>query len=254
MNDQLRTKNGYGDFGNLSKNYNKSRKGFPDEVIDYIFQKAGREHPFILDIGCGTGIATEQLHEKGAEVVGTDIDVEMIRQAKTDNRYCIDYKVAPAETQPSASHQFDAVTAFSAFHWFANKESLGETKRVLRPNGFFFAINKNEVGDFKKRNKEILRQFIRKELPNIKKKYNPKKVLGEDDFQSVEEKTFSVIEYFSPEEAIWYIQTMSMWNLVPEGKRVAALEKLSEHFREVMKDGRVERKLEITVVSGVYLS
>src|SRR3989344_8376373 len=186
MNDQLRTKNGYGDFGNLSKNYNKSRKGFPDEVIDYIFQKAGREHPFILDIGCGTGIATEQLHEKGAEVVGTDIDVEMIRQAKTDNRYCIDYKVAPAETQPSASHQFDAVTAFSAFHWFANKESLGEIKRVLKPNGFFFAINKNEVEDFKRENKRILQQFAERELPDAKKEYDPAVILRERGFRSID--------------------------------------------------------------------
>ena len=248
----MRTKNGYGDFGNLSKNYAKVRKGFPDEVIDYIFQKTGSEHPLILDIGCGTGIATEQLREKGAEIVGTDVDAEMIRQAKMDNQYRIDYKVAPAETQPSVSHQFDAVTAFSAFHWFANKESLGEIKRVLKPNGFFFAINKNEVEDFKRENKRILQQFAERELPDAKKEYDPAVILRERGFRSIDKKSFPVTEYFSPSEAVEYVQTMSIWNLVPENKRSEALKKFSEHFKQITRGGKVERGLKVVIVSGQY--
>lgn len=250
MSAVARAKKGYGDFGNLSKNYDKARKGFPIESIDYIFEKIGKEKPHILDIGCGTGIATEQLLEKGAEVIGTDVDARMIRQTEADNRHHIKYQVAPAEKQPFANNAFDAVTAFSAFHWFANETVLNEIKRVLKPEGLFFAINKNEVGDFKKKNKETLQRFIEKELPDVKREYNPKKILRENGLLSVEEKIFSTVEYFSPEEAIEYIQTMSVWNLVPEGKRAPALKELLGHFDAVVTNGKVTRELEITVVSG----
>ena len=192
MKQSARKKNGYGDFGNLSKNYAKARKGFPDEAYDYIFQKIRKDHPLILDIGCGTGIASEQLCEKGAEVSGTDIDADMIREAKADNRYSIEYRVARAEKQPFKDRAFDAVTAFSAFHWFANKSTLHEIKRVLKPAGLFFAVNKNETGDFKKRNKEILRRFIEETVPDIKKEYEPKRTLEENGFVRIEEKIFSV--------------------------------------------------------------
>lgn len=251
MSTATRTKKGYGDFGNLSKNYDKARKGSPAESIDYIFKKIGKEKPYILDIGCGTGIATEQLLENGAEAIGTDIDAEMIRLAKADNRYRIEYQVAPAEKQPFASNRFDAVTAFSAFHWFASKAALDEIKRVLKPGGVFFAINKNEIGDFKKKNKEILQQFIDREIPDVKKEYDPKRVLQRNGFQSVEERAFPVTEYFTPEEALGYVQTMSVWNLVPIQTKDEALKKLTMHFIENTTNGKIERRLNIVVASGV---
>lgn len=250
MRKILRTKKGYGNFGNLSKNYDRVRKGFPAETIDYILKKIGKEKPYILDMGCGTGIATEELREKGACVVGTDIDAKMIHQAEANNRYQIKYYVAPAEKQPFEDKKFDAVTAFSAFHWFTNKKVLDEIKRVLKPKGFFFAVNKNEVGDFKKKNKKILHRFIKKKPPDVKKKYNPKKILGGNNFRPVEEKTFPITEYFNPAEAVDYVQTMSIWNLLPEKKKREALEQLSKHFKRIMRNGRVERQLDIVVISG----
>lgn len=251
MDGVIRIKKGYGDFGALSKNYDKARKGFPDEAIGYIIEKIGKERPCILDIGCGTGIATEQLCGKGANVIGTDIDADMVKQTEEGNRYRIECQVAPAKRQPFEDKKFDAVTAFSAFHWFANKEVLKEIKRVLRPGGFFFAVNKNEVGDFKKNNKEILRQFIEQEVPNIKREYDPRKVLEENGFQSVEESIFPTTEYFSLGEAVEYIQTMGIWNLVPENRRNETKNALREHFSQTTNPrGHVERELNIEVVSG----
>lgn len=251
MSTILRTKKGYGDFGNLSKNYSNARKGFPCEIAGYILEKIGKKRSYVLDIGCGTGIATEQLREKGVNVIGTDIDAEMIKQAEMNNQYRIEYYVAPAERQPFENKKLDAATAFSAFHWFANKEALGEIRRILKPGGRFFAVNKNKIGDFKKQNKEILKKFIEKNLPDAKKEYDPRKVLEENSFRSVEVMAFPSIEYFSPDEAVEYIQTMSIWNLVLEDKRSEALEMLAEHFKRTMNNGAVDRRFEIGIVSGI---
>lgn len=250
MDEALKKDSGYGNFGNLSKKYDEVRKGFPNEVIDLIFQKIGKEKPFILDIGCGTGIATKQLHDKGATAVGTDIDAHMIQEAQVDKDNSIDYQVASADTQPFQDNTFDAVTAFSAFHWFSTKETLEEIKRILKPGGVFFAINKNEVGDFKRKNKEILQQFVTQSLPDIKKEYNPKKILEENGYREIEEKIISVTERFTVPEAVDYIQTMSVWNLVPEEVKGVALDKLTRHFQQTEREGFVDRELAVHIVFG----
>ena len=247
----LTQKNGYGHFGNLSVNYAKARKEFPDESVSYIFSRLNNEKPYILDIGCGTGIATEQLRKKGAKVIGTDIDPDMIKQAQVRNLYNIEYLVAPARQQPFASARFDAVTAFSAFHWFANKKVLDEIKRILKPRGMFFAINKNEAGDFKKEYKEVLKEFIDQELPNAKNGYDPARLLKENELSFVKEKNFPLSEFFTPEEAKTYIQSVSLWNLVPDNKKYEALKAVTDYLlRRADANGKIERKLGVVVVSG----
>lgn len=251
MTTATRTQKWYGDFGILSKNYCTARRGFPDESVAYIFEILEKKSSYILDMGCGTGIATRQLCEKGARIVGTDIDNQMVRQAEMESAREIEYRVAPAERQPFADQTFDAVTAFSAFHWFANKEALNEIKRVLKPDGVFFVVNKNETGDFKRRNKEILQRFISRTIPDIKKEYNPRMVLEANGFRNVIERHFHTAEYFSPEEALAYIQTMSVWNLISVEQKGAALNALRKHFSEIsITDRIIERKLDVVVISG----
>lgn len=251
MTTALRTKEGYGDFGVLSENYRTARNGFPDESIAYIFEVLGKKNPRILDMGCGTGIATTQLYKRGVQLVGTDVDAKMIQQANAENPYEIQYQVAHAGKQPFENKRFDAVTAFSAFHWFANTETLNEIKRILKPDGVFFVVNKNEVGDFKRKNKEILQRFISDAIPDVKKEYNPKKILEKNGFQSVQEQHFSTTEYFSSKEALAYIQTMSVWNLVPVVNRYDALNELHTHFSLISNtNGTIARELDVTIVSG----
>ncbi len=241
---------GYGIFGNLSENYGKARRNFPQELIMKIFSKLGSAHPSLLDMGCGTGIATQQLRQYGADVIGTDIDPEMIVKAKLHNPYNIKYLVASAERQPFTEKMFDGITAFSSFHWFAHEHAINEIKRLLKKRGIFFIINKNESGDFKKKNKAILQCFINEDMPDIKKTYDPKKILEDNEFSNVEEINYRAIEFFTPLQALEYVQSMSIWNLVPESKKTAALKALQNHFSEISENGLIRRALNVVLVYG----
>jgi ubiquinone/menaquinone biosynthesis C-methylase UbiE len=247
----LRKEDGYGDFGTLSSCYNSARKRFAIDAIKLIMSRFDGSKPLILDIGCGTGIATRQLNEGGGILIATDISDLMIRQAQRYNMSKIKYMVAPAEKQPFREAMFDAVTTFSAFHWFARVDVVDEVKRVLKPGGFFFVVNKNELGGFKDGYRNILKQFIDSPLPDAKADFNPLKILRENGFVCVEEKTFDTVEIFSPKEAIKYIQTVSLWNLVPNRKRHQATQEILKYIKRVAdKDGNVERILKTVVVSG----
>ncbi len=115
----------------------------------------------------------------------------------------------------------------------------------------FFAVNKNDVGDFKKEYKELLGKFIEGELPNAKKKYDPETILEENGFKNVQEKRIPVSEFFMLPQALAYLQSVSLWNLVPKDKKAEALQAIGEYCKSKLVNDRIERKLEIVGVVGV---
>lgn len=237
-------KYGYGNFGNLSQNYAKARQEFPVEVIDWFWSFFKDKDIHVLDLGCGTGISTRQIAKQGGAVVGCDKDELMIVEA-IKYKDGLEYVVAAAEKLPFRDNQFDALTAFSAFHWFVNEEALNEIKRVLKPSGFFYVANKNDMGDFKKGYKDIIKSVLGYNLPEAKKDYEPAALLSAAGFSSVQIKDFETIEYFTVSEALQYLQSVSLWNLVPDDLRQKTLEKLEHYCQQHLENGKTGRKLNV---------
>jgi len=160
-------------YGTLSENYARARREYPDEVMDYLWTFLKEQKPKILDIGCGTGIATRQLARRGADVIGTDRDSSMIGQALKESDG-IKYIVAEAEHLPLPDATFDAVTAFSSFHWMEHVTALQEIKRVLKNYGVVFIANK-EDGPLRMEYRQIMKKFFKPEASSIQREYNPEK-------------------------------------------------------------------------------
>jgi ubiquinone/menaquinone biosynthesis C-methylase UbiE len=132
--------------------YKVSCESFPQMVFKELLnllnlQKAGSS-PIIIDVGCGTGIATQQLTYIVAWIFGCDIDEKAIEVAKAEDRLgSVIYKVADTCNLPFEDNYAHAITAFNALHCFKDVVSMSEIKRVLKPNGIFFVVNKNSVGE-----------------------------------------------------------------------------------------------------------
>lgn len=240
-----------GNFGKVREAYVAVRQAFPQEVIEYIWQYVAADQPAILDLGCGTGIATRQLAEhQEVSIIGCDIDQQMIEAAQEMPAPNIKYFTAPASHLPFASDEFDVVTAFSAFHWFKDEHSLTEIQRVLKKGGSFFVVNKNDIRGFRKGYKPKLAHFLDKELPSPKDNYDPAIILQRSGFVNVVTKTFLSKEQFSISDALRHIQSASAWSEVPVDKEQEALELMRGHVAETMVDGQAIRELEIVVVVG----
>lgn len=89
----------------------------------------------VLDLACGTGDFCELVRGRGAEVIGVDFALQMLRQARTRGND-FDSVQADAEWLPFRSGAFDVVTCGFALRNFVGLEAvLVEITRVLKPGG-----------------------------------------------------------------------------------------------------------------------
>ncbi len=91
---------------------------------------AGRD---ALDAGCGTGRYARLLAARGARVVGVDLSLPMIAQAKAANRGLV---CASVDALPFATRSFDVVVSGLALGDVPHlAPAVVELARVLRPGG-----------------------------------------------------------------------------------------------------------------------
>ncbi len=241
-----------GTFGEFAKEYERARRPYPKETFNFVAAYAGVDNPMILDMGCGTGISTRQLAAYG-KVTGCDPDPRMLRAAKKHKKINGEkYIVGTAECIPCKDSSVDAVTAFAAFHWFDNAKALGEIMRVLRPGGVFCVVNKTGLKSWGNGYRGAIIKTIGREIARFKEdSYNPRRSLRKFGFKRVTVRTWKKVELFDVENALEYVQSVSIWNSVPASLRSKALAGLGSYFSAMKKKtGKIERRLVVRAVLG----
>jgi SAM-dependent methyltransferase len=117
-------------FGADAQRYDQARPGYPDALVARIV--AGSPGPDVLDVGCGTGIATRQLQAAGCAVLGVEPDARMADFARARG---LQVEVATFEAWQPAGRTFDAVIAAQSWHWVDPVAGAVKAAQVLRPDG-----------------------------------------------------------------------------------------------------------------------
>jgi len=123
--------------------YDRYRPSPPREVLDVLTVVAGVERPcLVVDLGCGTGLATRAWAERADEVIGVEPNPRMIERARrgTDQPNVCYVEAYGADTS-LPDGRADLVTSFQSFHWMEPQPVLAEAVRILRDGGVFAACD-----------------------------------------------------------------------------------------------------------------
>lgn len=238
-------------FGESAALYNTTRQPYAVDVIDKvasIFGMTGSRS--ILDLGCGTGIATRQLAARGFRMVGTDVDPDMIEEARAFGQAGI-YEVADASHLDFPDAHFDGATAFGAFHWFSDEASVRSILRVLRAGAAFAVVNKNDTGDFRETIVEIVSRHVAVDAARPKRDYQPAKTLAAFGFDAVETASIPVIEHLSPTQTLAHVRSMRLWEEVPPSLHGVIEDELRAYIADRLDAlGAFQRPLAVALVWG----
>lgn len=115
-------------YNEIAEGYNELHKAEQLQKLTAIwdvFQQLKITGKTLLDVGCGTGIASEFFANKGFSVMGVDPAEKLLEQ----NAY--PHKIASAEKIPFKDASFDIVVSLTAIHNFNDiRKGLEEIRRV----------------------------------------------------------------------------------------------------------------------------
>lgn len=228
-------------FNNDAELYHAVRPRYPKELFDVLVQIAQpQDNARLLEIGPGTGQATQLLAERGYMITAVELGADLARVARKvlniyNNVRIITGAFEDTEFPPES---FDLVYAATAFHWVKPEMKFTKTHKLLKSGGYLAIINTNHVSD------EMGDDFFFASRP-IYKKYKPADSY-DDAFRlnrvaelrpdKLDEKLFTQIVFGTFPLAIQYsakgyaqlLSTYSSVHIIEPGKRVQFLEDITK--------------------------
>jgi SAM-dependent methyltransferase len=118
-------------FDEEAERYDRYRPTYPDALIDDLLGPTPQGIN-VLDVACGTGIASRLMAARGAQVLGVEVAPRMAEIAR---RHGIDVEIGAFEDWEPAGRTFDGVTSAQAWHWLDLPVATAKAASVLRPWG-----------------------------------------------------------------------------------------------------------------------
>ncbi|MEW6618928.1 MAG: class I SAM-dependent methyltransferase [bacterium] len=111
--------------------------------IRKLIPPSNQKEKICLDVGCGSGLFSEQIIKKGYDVIGTDYDERAIKLAKERGINTIQVDVE-REKIPFENQTFDLIVCCEVIEHIKNPHNmLKEIHRVLKDDGFFVITTPN---------------------------------------------------------------------------------------------------------------
>ena len=149
MTEETRRRRLRATFEEVPELYDAARPLYPPQVFDDLVELASLDAGSrVLEIGPGTGQATLPLAERGFRVVGVELGERLgaFARRKLADFPNVEIVRAPFELwEPSSGGGFDAVVAFTAFHWIDPDARFAKTARLLREGGALAVVSTKHV-------------------------------------------------------------------------------------------------------------
>ena len=118
--------------------------------LDYIDRIAGLDGKMVLDVGCGGGILSESMAERGAQVTGIDLGEKALNVAqlhRLESGVSVDYRLISVEAMAAERPaSFDVVTCMEILEHVPDPAAIvAACSTLVKPGGHVFlsTLNRN---------------------------------------------------------------------------------------------------------------
>src|SRR5205085_2648795 len=135
-------------FDQVAELYDRARPNYPAEVFDDLAALARLpDGARILEIGCGTGQGTLPLARRGYRVTCVELgsDLAAVARRRLSGFPEVEVINANFETWRAPQAGFDAVAAFTAFHWIDPEVRYARSASLLRDGGMLAVVATQHV-------------------------------------------------------------------------------------------------------------
>ncbi|WBW95076.1 class I SAM-dependent methyltransferase [Oceanirhabdus sp. W0125-5] len=125
-------------FDHAAEYYDKFRPSYPKEIIDSIIKESNiNEHSQLLEIGAGSGKATELFVKRGLKIhcIEPGENLARIGEKRFKDTGRVSYDIKRFEEWEGEKESFDLIYSAQAFHWVPQPEGFESCSRLLKESG-----------------------------------------------------------------------------------------------------------------------
>ena len=147
-----------------------------DYTLNYVDRLGLGKGAKVLDLGCGTGLTSAKLLQRGFNVIGIDVSKKMLELARRNCCNCTEecnavFQLGDVEDLGLKNDSFDAVIAMGVVEYLKwDRWALQEMHRILKPGGYLIVTVPNRIRLVHLTDPNWLISLVKKEARRILKK------------------------------------------------------------------------------------
>ena len=213
-------------FNEDEQNYDRFRPGYPDALMQDVIESfhAGTQSR-IMEIGIGTGQATQPILDTGCDLTAVELGENLARFVRGKFKQAPRFQVILGD-----ENSWDGIYSATAFHWLPPEAALEKVLRLLKPQGclalFWNHPYPNRLEDLSNRiNREVYQQFCPSD--QALKEFDETDLavwrdrLIQAGFASVQTRLYHRERTLNIEEYLGLLNTYSDHRALPEARRRA---------------------------------
>jgi SAM-dependent methyltransferase len=223
-------------FDRVAVLYDRARPRYPAQLFADVMEQAQlAERARLLEIGAGTGQATQPFAAGGFEILCLEPGEQLARLAASNLRDFPGVRVV-AESFEQASlplHYYDLVFAAQAFHWVPKEVALSKTAAVLKAGGtvaLFWSSPLDDKSELRARLDEAyqrhapaMRKWAQRPDPGYRMYDIEAALEASSEFEDVRKHTYGWKQSYTTAQYLELMQTHSDHQLMSETDRQALL-------------------------------
>lgn len=126
-------------FDKAADYYDLYRPSYPEQVIQQLVERTHLDKQSnVLEIGAGSGKATELLKEYGFSIRCIDIGENLVQRGR--EKFCndrnISFECIRFEEMQDTNEEYDAIVAAQSFHWIPQPNGYSKCAELLKKGGY----------------------------------------------------------------------------------------------------------------------